>query len=80
LRDGRHGLRIRHRQNFEKLVEYDAYLERVFHEKPLRGICQYQRNLVPAQAVRDALITHRSAYIGDLLNSDNLFYIPPELL
>jgi light-regulated signal transduction histidine kinase (bacteriophytochrome) len=25
-------------------------------------------------------VTHRSAYIGDVLNRDNLFYVPPELL
>jgi light-regulated signal transduction histidine kinase (bacteriophytochrome) len=30
--------------------------------------------------VREALLTHRSAYLGDVLNRDNLFYIPPELL
>jgi light-regulated signal transduction histidine kinase (bacteriophytochrome) len=30
--------------------------------------------------VRDALLAHRSAYVGDVLNRDNMFYIPPELL
>lgn len=67
-------------KNFERLLEYEARLEQLFREKPLRGICQYQRDIVPAQAVRDALATHRSAFIGDVLNHDNLFYIPPELL
>jgi signal transduction histidine kinase len=67
-------------ENFERLVEYEARLEQVFRDKPLRGICQYHRDLVPARAVRDALVTHRSAYIGHALNRDNLFYIPPELL
>jgi signal transduction histidine kinase len=67
-------------KNFDRLLEYEARLEQLFREKPLRGICQYQRDIVPAQAVRDALATHRSAFIGDVLNHDNLFYIPPELL
>jgi len=66
--------------NFEQLLEYEARLEQLFHEKPLRGICQYRRDVVPAQAVRDALVAHRSAYLGAVLNRDNLFYIPPELL
>ena len=66
--------------NFERLLEYEALLEQVFREKPLQGICQYHRDTVPAQAVRDALLTHRSAYIGHVLNRDNLFYVPPELL
>ena len=67
-------------KNFDRLLEYEARLEQLFREKPLRGICQYQRDIVPAQAVRDALATHRSAFMGDALNQDNLFYIPPELL
>jgi signal transduction histidine kinase len=66
--------------NFGRLLEYEARLERVFREKPLRGICQYHRDILPEAAVRDALLTHRSAYVGDVLNRDNLFYIPPELL
>jgi signal transduction histidine kinase len=36
--------------------------------------------MVPAQAIRDALVTHRTTYLGNRLNGDNLFYLPPELL
>ena len=67
-------------ENFDHLLEYEAQLERVFREKPLRGICQYRRDILPARAIRDALVTHGAAYIGNTLNRDNLFYIPPELL
>lgn len=67
-------------ENFDRLLEYEARLEQVFREKPLWGICQYHRAMVPADAVHDALLTHRGAYVGDRLNADNLFYIPPELL
>ena len=66
--------------NFAHLREYEARLEQLFRDKPLRGICQYRRDVVPAHAVRDALATHRSTYLGTALNRDNLFYIPPELL
>lgn len=67
-------------ENFDRLLEYEALLEEVFRGRPLRGICQYHRDMVPAQAVRNALLAHRSAYIGERLNTDNLFYIPPDLL
>jgi signal transduction histidine kinase len=65
--------------NFDKLLEYESLLEQVFREKPLHGICQYHRNTIPVKAMRDALLTHRSFYLGDALNKDNLFYMPPEL-
>jgi signal transduction histidine kinase len=66
--------------NFERLLEYEARLEQVFHHRPLRGICQYHRDVLPAQAIRDALVSHRAAYVGQVLNRDNLFYIPPEMI
>ena len=66
--------------NFDRLLEYEARLEQVFRERPLRGICQYRRDSVPSHAVRTALLAHRSAYVGDVLNRDNLYYVPPELL
>jgi len=67
-------------ENFDLLLEYEARLEQVFRERPLRGICQYHRSMVPTHALRDALMTHRAAYLGERLNSDNLFYVPPEVL
>jgi len=67
-------------ENFDRLLEYEARLEEVLREKPIRGICQYHRELVPAHAVQDAFTTHRSAYVGSVLNDDNIFYMPPELL
>lgn len=67
-------------RNFDQLLEYEARLERVFREKPLRGICQYRSDILPPRAVRDALVSHRAAYVGSELNRDNLFYIPPELV
>ncbi len=69
-----------HDSNFDRLLEYEALLDQVFRDKPLRGICQYHRDVLPAPALRQALITHQSLYIGGAFNRDNLFYIPPELL
>jgi signal transduction histidine kinase len=67
-------------ENFDRVHEYEALLERVFREKPLRGICQYHRGTVPAKALDAAVRAHRSLYIDGWLNRDNLFYVPPELL
>jgi signal transduction histidine kinase len=67
-------------ENFEHLLEYEARLEQLFRAKPLRGICQYHRNIVPPHAIRNALVTHRSAYLGAALKPDNFYYIPPDLL
>jgi signal transduction histidine kinase len=66
-------------ENFELLLDYEARLDQIFRDKPLRGICQYHRRMVPAKALRDALVTHRSMFLGGALNRDNLFYVPPEL-
>ena len=67
-------------ESFDRLVEYEALLEDVIRQMPLRGICQYHRALLPPAAVHDALITHRAAYVGNRLNVDNLYYVPPEVL
>ena len=67
-------------KNFERLLEYEALLEQVFRHKPLSGICQYHRSTVPGSAIQDALLVHRSLYLGSVFNRDNLFYVPPELL
>jgi signal transduction histidine kinase len=67
-------------ENFDQLIEYEALLEQVFREKPLIGICQYHRDVIPPRTLRQALLSHRSTYIGDRLNRDNLFYMPPEVL
>src|SRR5689334_541974 len=88
VRDGFGGLcatgdmrwELGHDRNFDRLLEYEARLERVFRDRPLRGICQYRRDILPARAVRDALMTHSSAFVGSELNRDNLFYMPPEVL
>lgn len=65
---------------FEHLLEYEAMLEQVFKTRPLRGVCQYHRSTVPPSALQDALRAHRSLYIGNTHNADNLFYVPPEML
>lgn len=87
VRDGFHGLcatgdmrwELGSDENFQKLTQYEALLEKLFRTKPLKGVCQYNRRSVPAQAVKDALETHRSLYVNSAFNSNNLFYLPPEM-
>lgn len=67
-------------KNFERLLEYEALLEQVFRTKPLQGICQYRKDVLPARAVREALTVHRSAYIGQTLTEENIYFMPPEFL
>jgi hypothetical protein len=67
-------------ESFDRLLEYEARLEQFIAENPLRGICQYRRDDLPEAAIRDALLTHRGAHIGDVFAGDNFFYLPPELL
>jgi signal transduction histidine kinase len=67
-------------ENFDHLLEYEARLDQLFREKPLRGICQYHRDLLPGEAIHDAVITHQTLYVGEALTRENVFYVPPELL
>lgn len=67
-------------ENLGRLLEYEALLEKLFPELPLTGICQYRRDALPAAAIQDALLAHRSIHIGPRACGDNLFYIPPEVL
>lgn len=67
-------------ENFERLLEYEALLEKLFREKPFRGICLYRSSAVPPHALQDALLAHRSLYLVNQLNRDNFFYMPPEVL
>jgi signal transduction histidine kinase len=67
-------------KNFALLLEYEALLEHVLRDAPLRAMCQYHKDILPAEVVHDALLTHRSAYLGSMLSRDNLYYVPPEIL
>lgn len=66
--------------NVDRLLEYEALLEKVFYEKPLMGICQYHRDYLPERAIRDALTTHPAVHMGAGPCMDNLFYLPPDLV
>lgn len=63
-------------REFSKLVEYEWRLEQLFHKHPaLSGICQYHRDLLPHDAVREGLLSHESAYISDTISRLNPHWV-----
>jgi DcmR-like sensory protein len=66
-------------KNFEKLMEYECGLEKMFRSHlTLSGICQYHQDTLPDDAVHVALSRHRSIYINETLSRVNPFYSPIE--
>jgi len=66
-------------KNLSKLLDYECGLERLFQAKPaLSGICQYHKDTLPTDILRDALLTHPSIFISDTLQCVNPYYVPPD--
>jgi len=63
-------------RNFDKLLEYEWRLEQLFFKQPaLSGICQYHRDAMPREAVREGLVSHRRIYINQTLSRLNPYYV-----
>ena len=72
---------FRSEKNFSKLRDYQYALEPLFGQKPaLAGICQYQVDNLPNDAVQWGLCTHRSVYINEELSQRNPHFSPERLL
>jgi hypothetical protein len=64
-------------RDFSKLVEYEWRLEELFRKQPaLSGICQYHRELMPLEAVREGVVSHAQLYISATLSRLNPQYVP----
>ena len=61
----------------ERLIEYEAKLNRFFPGSPCLAICQYDRRRFPAGVLLDVLTTHPFAVVGSRMY-ENFYYIPPE--
>jgi hypothetical protein len=60
------------RKDFSKLLEYEWRLEEFFRRQPaLCGICQYHRDTLPEEAVRDGFLSHRAIFINETLSRLN---------
>ncbi|NPV87192.1 MAG: PAS domain S-box protein [Anaerolineae bacterium] len=61
----------------ERLIEYEAKLNRFFPGSHCLALCQYDMRRFPAQILLDILSTHPLAAVGSVLY-ENFYYIPPE--
>jgi signal transduction histidine kinase len=63
----------------ERLIEYEALINRFFQGSRSLAICQYNRRRFPAELIRDTLRTHPVAVVGREVH-ENLFYETPEMV
>ncbi len=62
--------------DFSKLMEYELGLEELFNRrKELCGICQYHKDTLPRDAIRQSLLVHPSLVINETIKRVNPFYL-----
>jgi hypothetical protein len=62
--------------DFSKLMEYEMQLEELFrNRKELCGICQYHKDTLPYDALRQSLLTHSSVIVNQTLTRVNPHYL-----
>ena len=67
-------------RDFSKLLDYERRLEQLFRKHPtIYGICQYHRDTLPPEAVRQGLVTHRAIFINQTLSRLNPDYIAADV-
>ncbi len=63
-------------KDFSKLLDYELGLEEVFkRRKELSGVCQYHRDTLPQEAMRQSLLAHKSIVISDTITQINPHYL-----
>ena len=63
-------------KDFSKLVEYEWRLEELFRKRSeLRGICQYHRDTLPDEVMRQGVLTHQTIFINETLSRINPHYV-----
>jgi hypothetical protein len=64
------------RKDFAKLVDYERRLEQFFHtHSGLCGICQYDRDVLPQEAVQAGLLTHSAVFVNQTLSRINPYFL-----
>jgi hypothetical protein len=62
-------------KDFTRLVEYEWRLEELFRKRPeLCGICQYHRDTLPREVMRQGLLMHHTIFINETLSRVNPHY------
>ena len=63
-------------QDFSKLLQYEISLEKLFEKrKELCGICQYHRDSLPDDVVRQGLHVHPGVVVNETLSRVNPYYM-----
>lgn len=63
------------KQDFTRPLEYERGLEELFRKRPeLCGICQYHRDTLPSDAMRQGLMAHPLIFINETLSRINPHY------
>lgn len=63
------------KQDFSKLVDYELQLEELFNKrKELQGVCQYHKDTLPLNVMRQSLLVHRSVIISDTISRMNMHF------
>lgn len=63
----------------ERLIEYEAKLNRFFPGSDCLAICQYNRNRFSAEVIRDVIRTHPLVIVGQMV-CRNPWFVPPDEL
>jgi len=63
----------------ERLIEYEALVNRFVSNNPLLAICQYNRSRFPPDGIHQVLRTHPVVRLGEEM-CPNPFYEPPEMI
>ena len=65
--------------SFMKLVEYEWRLEKFFQQHPeMGGICQYHRDTLPRELLRQGLVVHPGIFVSETLQMVNPEHVRPE--
>lgn len=63
-------------RDFSKLMEYELGLEELFRDrKELCGVCQYHRDTLPQDIMRQGLLVHPGIFVSDTLTRINPHYL-----
>jgi hypothetical protein len=63
-------------KDFSKLLEYEFRLEELFRERnELCGICQYHKDTLPLDVMRQSLLVHPGIFLSDTLTRINPHYL-----
>ena len=63
-------------KDFKRLLEYEWRLEELFHRRSaLTGICQYNGDTLPREAMRDGLESHTAVFVNETLSMVNPYYV-----